>query len=91
MARDLNEARDSSVGTNTRRSDGASTQSNQTATKIAGELAADAYNIVAALGFLTLSYWILFRNLPAELFTLGLVAMALIVVNVVVAVRGRTA
>ena len=56
---------------------------------LAGELAADAYNIVVALVFLALSYWLLFRNLPVEWFTLGLVASALIAVNVLVAVYGR--
>jgi uncharacterized protein YqfA (UPF0365 family) len=50
-------------------------------------LAADAYNIVVALVCLSLAYWVLFRNLPVELFTLGLVATVLIAVNAVVAVR----
>ncbi|UPW01616.1 hypothetical protein M0R88_05815 [Halorussus gelatinilyticus] len=56
-------------------------------TGLASELAADAYNIVAALGLLLTAYWLVFRNLPVELFTLGLVTTALIAVNVVVAVK----
>jgi hypothetical protein len=86
MARDLNKARDNSVGTNGERTDIPGDSTGRT-TGLAGELAADAYNIVAALGFLSVAYWVLFRNLPVELFTLGLVATALIAVNVVVAVR----
>ncbi|WP_276299658.1 hypothetical protein [Halorussus lipolyticus] len=86
MARDLNKARDNSVGTNGERNSAGDSTGGTTG--LAGELAADAYNIVAAIGFLSVAYWVLFRNLPAELFTLGLVATALIAVNVVVAVRG---
>ncbi|NHN60547.1 MULTISPECIES: hypothetical protein [Halorussus] len=59
----------------------------RTTSDLAGELAADAYNIVVALVCLSIAYYALFRNLPAELFTLGLVTSALIAVNVVVAVR----
>jgi len=88
MARDLNKARDSSVGTNGEGPDAAGEASGDT-TGLVGELAADAYNIVAALGFLLTAYWLVFRNLPVELFTLGLVTTALIAVNVVVAVRHR--
>jgi hypothetical protein len=86
MARDLNKARDNSTGTNGNRTDVTGTPGRNS---LVGELAADAYNIVAALGFLLLAYWVLFRNLPVELFTLGLVATALITLNVVVAVRSR--
>ena len=82
MARDLNKARDTSVD----RPD-ARTDSRGETTDLAGQLAADAYNIVVALAMLSLSYWVLFRNLPVELFTLGLAATGLIAVNVVVAVR----
>jgi hypothetical protein len=86
MARDLNKARDTSVD----RPD-ASTDSRGETTDLASQLAADAYNIVVALAMLSLSYWVLFRNLPVELFTLGLAATGLIAVNVVVAVRHWTA
>jgi len=82
MARDLNKARDTSVD----RPD-ASSDSRRETTDLASELAADAYNIVVALAMLSLSYWVLFRNLPVELFTLGLAATGLIAVNVVVALR----
>ncbi|WP_166035464.1 hypothetical protein [Halorussus pelagicus] len=58
-------------------------------TSLASELAAEPYNIVAALGLLLTAYWLLFRNLPVELFTLGLVTLALTVANVVVALRYR--
>ncbi|WP_134671153.1 hypothetical protein [Halorussus marinus] len=61
----------------------------QSPADVVGELAADAYSIVVALAALSLSYWVLFRHLPAELFTLGLVATALIVVNAAVAIRRR--
>lgn len=87
MARDLNKARDSSVGTNADRSEVTGEPRTQTTTDLAGELAADAYNIVVALACLLAAYWVLFRNLPVELFTLGLVATSLVAVNVVVAVR----
>ena len=86
MARDLNKARDNSVGTNAERPEVTGDPRNQPS-ELAGEIAADAYNIVAALVCLSAAYWVVFRNLPVELFTLGLVAMALIAVNVVVAVR----
>jgi len=82
MARDLNNRRDTSVD----RPD-ASSDSRGKPTTLASELAADAYNIVVALAMLSLSYWVLFRNLPVELFTLGLAATGLIAVNVVVALR----
>jgi hypothetical protein len=87
MARDLNKARDNSTGANGKRTTvtGTSGENN-----LAGELAADAYNIVAALGFLLLAYWVLFRNLPVKLFTLGLVTTALIALNVVVAVQVKS-
>ncbi|NEU55300.1 hypothetical protein [Halorussus sp. MSC15.2] len=88
MARDLNKARDNSVGTTRERTDVAGETSGGTA-GLASELAADAYNIVAALGLLLTAYWLLFRNLPVELFTLGLVTTALIAANVVVALRYR--
>lgn len=91
MARDLNEERDRSVGTNSDRPETSRDLDSRTTMEIAGELAADAYSIVAALGFLTLSYWVLFRNLPVELFTIGLIAMVLIAVNVIVAVRKQSA
>ncbi|MFC7081978.1 hypothetical protein [Halorussus caseinilyticus] len=87
MARDLNKARDSSVGTNGDHPDVTGEPRTQTTTDLAGELAADAYNIVVALAILSASYWVLFRNLPVELFTLGLIATCLVAVNVVVAVR----
>jgi hypothetical protein len=83
MARDLNKARDTSVN----RPDANSDSRGETNTNLASELAADAYNIVVALAMLSLSYWVLFRNLPVELFTLGLAATGLIAVNVVVALR----
>ncbi|PSP56716.1 hypothetical protein BRC82_01160 [Halobacteriales archaeon QS_1_67_19] len=63
----------------------------QTVGELAGELASDAYNIVVALSILALSYWLLFRNLPVELFTLGLAATGLIAVNVLVALRRQYA
>jgi hypothetical protein len=87
MARDLNKARDNSTGTNGKRTN--VTRDPDGSTGLVAELAADAYNIVAALGFLLIAYWVLFRNLPVELFTLGLVTTALIALNVVVAVRSR--
>ncbi|WP_435177262.1 hypothetical protein [Halorussus sp. AFM4] len=87
MARDLNKARDNSVGPNPERPDAAGDAAGRTTSDLAGELAADAYNIVVALVCLSIAYYVLFRNLPAELFTLGLVTTALIAVNVVVAVR----
>ena len=87
MARDLKKKRDNSVGTPRERTDVAGDASG--ATSLASELAADAYNIVAALGFLLTAYWLLFRNLPVELFTLGLVTITLIVVNAAVALRYR--
>ena len=86
MARDLNKARDNSVGSNAERPEVAG-DSPRTTTDLAGELAADAYNIVVALVCLSIAYYVLYRNLPAELFTLGLITTALIAVNVVVAVR----
>ncbi|UPV75577.1 hypothetical protein M0R89_05795 [Halorussus limi] len=76
------------MGTNGERTDVVGDPSGATG-GLAGELAADAYNIVAALGFLLTAYWLVFRNLPVELFTLGLVTTALIAVNVVVALRYR--
>jgi hypothetical protein len=88
MARDLNKARDNSVGANGERTDVAGEASGGTV-GLVSELAADAYNIVAALGFLLTAYWLIFRNLPVELFTLGVVTITLIVVNVVVALRHR--
>lgn len=87
MARDLNKTRDSSVGPNAERSEATDASRTRTHFDLAGELAADAYNIVVALAILSLSYWVLFRNLPVELFTLGLVATSLVAVNAVVAVR----
>lgn len=87
MARDLRKTRDSSVGPNGERPDVTGSTRTRTTSDLAGELAADAYNIVAALVFLSLAYWVLFRNLPVELFTLGLVATGLVAVNAVVAVR----
>ncbi|WP_135853388.1 hypothetical protein [Halorussus salinus] len=75
------------MGTTRERTDAAGDASGDTG--LAGELAADAYNIVAALGLLLTAYWLIFRNLPVELFTLGLVTTALIAVNVVVAVKRR--
>ena len=87
MARDLNKARDNSVGSNAERPEVAGESPARTTTDLAGELAADAYNIVVALVCLSIAYYVLFRNLPAELFTLGLITTALIAVNVVVAVR----
>lgn len=54
---------------------------------LASDIASDAYNIVVALLILSLSYWVLFRNLPVEWFTLGLAAMVLIAVNVLVAAK----
>jgi len=89
MARDLNKERDNSVGTDGDRTDVAGEASGAT-TGLIGELAADTYNIVAALGLLLTAYWLVFRNLPVELFTLGLVTTALVAVNVVVAVRHRS-
>ena len=87
MARDLNKARDNSVGQNGNRTNLTGEPRGQTPSDLAGELAADAYNIVVALVCLSLAYWVLFRDLPVELFTLGLAATALIAVNAVVAVR----
>ncbi|MFC4450669.1 hypothetical protein [Halorussus aquaticus] len=89
MARDLTKAHDSSAGPNVESPDASGDSRRRTAGGLAGELASDAYNIVAALGFLSLAYWLLFRNLPVELFTLGLVATVLVAVNAVVAVRRR--
>lgn len=83
MARDLNKRRDGSV----EQADVSDEPRGQTITNLAGELATDAYNIVAALGLLLLAYRMLFRNLPTELFTLSLMALGLIAVNVVVTVR----
>ncbi|WP_158058376.1 hypothetical protein [Halorussus halophilus] len=60
---------------------------NQSPRDLASELASDAYNIVVALAILSLSYWVLFRNLPVEWFTLGLTATVLIALNVLVAAK----
>lgn len=86
MARDLNKERDRSVGPDGERTITGDPRS-RTVMDLAGELATDTYNIVVALTFLSLSYWVMFRDLPVELFTLGLVAMGLVAVNVVVALR----
>jgi len=87
MARDLKKARDNSVATDGERVDVTDDPRGQSSADVVSELAADAYSIVVALVALSLSYWVLFRHLPAELFTLGLVATGLIVVNAVVAIR----
>ncbi|WP_132059124.1 hypothetical protein [Halorussus amylolyticus] len=87
MARDLNQARDDSVATNGERADVTGEPRGRSLGQLAGELASDAYNIVVALAILSASYWVMFRHLPVEWFTLGLAAMGLIAVNVVVALR----
>jgi len=89
MARDLNKARDKSAATDGERTNVTGDPRGQSSADVVGELAADAYSIVVALAALSLSYWVLFRHLPAELFTLGLVATGLIAVNAVVALRRR--
>jgi hypothetical protein len=87
MARDLNRNRDSSARTDGEATDATVGPRETTSADLASELAADAYNIVAALACLSAAYWVAFRSLPAELFTLGLVATGLVAVNVAVAVR----
>lgn len=91
MARDLNETRDKTVASNGERTDVSGERPGRTTIDLASELAGDAYNIVVALAILSLSYWLVFRNLPVELFTLGLATLGLIAVNVVVALRHRSA
>ncbi|WP_115865300.1 hypothetical protein [Halorussus litoreus] len=89
MARDLRKARDSSVGTDGDPADTGGDSRGPTTVDLASELAADAYNIVVALAILTASYWLAFRDLPVELFTLGLVTLGLVALNVAVALRYR--
>ena len=85
MARDLNN-KNGTVAANSEQQ--VNDPGPRRSTTLAGELAADAYNIVVALAILSLSYWLVFRSLPVELFTLGLAATLLIAINVIVAVRG---
>ncbi|USZ66687.1 hypothetical protein NGM10_08000 [Halorussus salilacus] len=87
MARDLNKARNDSVATNGDRTEVTGEPRGRSPGELAGELATDTYNIVVALAILSLSYWLLFRGLPVELFTLGLAAVVLAAVNGLVAVR----
>lgn len=87
MARDLNKARNDSVATNTERMEVTGEPRARSYTDLVEELASDAYNIVVALTILSLSYWVMFRHLPVEWFTLGLAAMVLIALNAAVALK----
>lgn len=89
MARNLNKERDTSTTAENERPEVPGEPRTQTALDLASELAADAYNIVVALAILSLSYWVVFRSLPVELFTLGLITMGLIAVNIIIALRDR--
>ena len=88
MARDLNKARNDSVATNNEHVEVTGKPRGRSSADLVGELASDAYNIVVALTILSLSYWVLFRHLPVEWFTLGLAATVLIVLNAAVALKG---
>ena len=86
MARDLNQS-GGSAAPSPDTTDVTGEPRTQSPDDLATDLAADAYNIVVALVFLSLSYWALFRSLPVEWFTLGLAAVVLIALNVVVMAR----